>query len=150
MRKEDIVDICRRIPEKDHPKIQFVLASGMNFNVEVFVRFEPTYLAFRGREGGSTDEGRGIFLPYEDIVTVKIERPIKLSEFREMFGEKGELDLEDRMLAGAELANNLAKKSQVSEVTPAPSGPVDPAQIAKQNLLARIRAARTAAGIPQN
>ena len=147
MRREDIVDICKRIPIVDHPKICFVLKTGMQLNVDVIVRFEPTYCVLRGREGGNVDEGRGFFMPYEDVITMKIERLVKLGELKRMYGEDGGVDEDEKFLGKAKDADTAKPKSILSpSTTPAPSGPLDPAQIAKQNLLNRIRAARTAAG----
>ena len=151
MLKDDLIDICRRIPDKDQSKIQFITVTGMQLNVEAFARFEPTYVVFRGREGGQTDEGRAFFVPYTDIVFVKIERLVKTSELKAIYGE---------MVAAERDMEQEGQDERTSTQTPSPSsvantplpkaGPIDPAQIAKQNLLARIRAARTAAGVGGN
>lgn len=148
MRKEDVTDICSRVPERDVPKIQFLLRNGMQLNVETFARFEANYVVFRGREGGQTDEGRGFFVPYEDILTVKIERLIKVGDLKAMYGEavSDELTMPMAETTPEEKAIAMAKTPMPSVVTT--PGPVDPTQIARQNLLARIRAARTAAGAP--
>ena len=150
MRREDIVDIVERVPERDQSKIQFITVTGMQLNVEVFARFEPTYMVFRGREGGQTDEGRGFFVPYDEVVCLKIERLIKTSELKSFYGEivAAERDMEKEGREGKPIE---MQASAPSSSTPSPiSGPMDPAQIAKQNLLARIRAARTAAGVGQS
>ena len=119
----------------------------MQLNVDVIVRFEPTYCVFRGREGGNVDEGRAFFMPYDDVVTVKIERLIKLGEIKRMYGEDGGVDEDEKFLGQANKEKDANAKSLMPASTPAPTGPLDPSQIAKQNLLARIRAARTAAGV---
>jgi hypothetical protein len=150
MRREDVVDICKRIPVADHPKIQFILKTGLQLNVDVFVRFEPSYVCFRGREGGNVDEGRAFFMPYDDVVTVKIERLVKVGELKRMYGEDGGVDEDEKFLGKAAAADAGKAKPIHPTVKPAPSGPIDPAQIAKQNLLDRIRAARTAAGVGGN
>lgn len=150
MLKEDILDICRRIPEKDQSKIQFITVTGMQLNVEVFARFEPTYMVFRGREGGQTDEGRGFFVPYDEVVCLKIERLVKTSELKTFYGESS---LAERDLGQEGRDERTAALTPLPSVinTPSPmSDPMDPAQIAKQNLLARIRAARSAAGVGGN
>lgn len=145
MRKEDVLDICRRIPERDQAKIQLILKTGMMLNVETFARFEPNYVVFRGREGGQTDEGRGFFVPYDEIESIKIERLIKVSELKKLYGEESavERDLEKE---GREPVSAQTPMPSVVSAPQASAGPMDPAEIAKQNLLARIRAARTAAG----
>ncbi len=150
MRQVDIVDICKRIPEVDHPKIQFILKTGLQLNVDVFVRFEPTYCVFRGREGGNVDEGRAFFMPYEDVVTVKIERLVKLGELKRMYGEDGGIDEDDKFIGMGAQASQGGKTENKPKPAAPEAAPLDPAQIAKQNLLARIRAARTAAGAGSN
>ena len=147
MRKEDVTDICSRVPERDVAKIQFLLRNGMQLNVENFARFETTYVVFRGREAGQTDDGRGFFVPYEDILTLKIERLIKVTELKAMYGESlgEEVKMQEIETTPEEKAAAMAKTPLPSVVTT--PGPIDPTQIARQNLLARIRAARTAAGV---
>lgn len=150
MRREDVVEICERVPERDQSKIQLITVTGMQLNIETFARFEPTYMVFRGREGGQTDEGRGFFVPYDEIVCMKIERLIKTSELKAYYGEivAAERDMEKEGREGRPIE---AKAPSITSPTPTTlAGPMDPAQIAKQNLLARIRAARTAAGVGQN
>jgi hypothetical protein len=63
MRKEDCVDMLQRIPVDSHSQVNFILRNGHILSVDTLVRFEATYIVFRGREGGSTDENRGFFVP---------------------------------------------------------------------------------------
>jgi hypothetical protein len=100
--------------------------------------------------GGSTDEGRGFFIPYEEISYLRVERPVRLGELKRMYGEETGVDSEDRLVAEAE-ALDAAEAAQAETPvlpaqTPAPVLAQDPASIAKQNLLDRIRQARAAAG----
>ena len=110
-------------------------------------RFEETYLVFSGREGGTSDESRGFFVPYDEISYIRIERPVRVAELKRMYGETGFQDMEDRL--AAQTAAHSAQKGDgsVMPVTPSPvptPSPMasDPAAIARQNLLDRIRAAR--------
>jgi hypothetical protein len=138
MRREDVVDLIGRIPEADHAKLQIVLRSGQGVSVDTFVRFEPHYMALRGREAGNPEENRAFFIPYDEVVCVKLERVVKLSEIAAMYGDE---------LPAASLAEAAETPGPVvtpsPTVTPAPAAPLDPAEIAKQNLLERIRAARS-------
>jgi hypothetical protein len=145
VRKEDCVDLFKRIPEETHAQVNLVLRNCFVLSVDVVIRFEPTYLVFRGREGGTTDEGRGFFVPYDEISYLRIERPVRVGEMKAMFGETGHIDAEDRLSAAAQEAAAVTPPP-AGTLTPAPSpSPItanDPASIAKQNLLDRIRAAR--------
>ena len=143
MRREECVELFKRIPEASHAQVNLVLRNQYVLAVDVIVRFEPTYIAFRGREGGTTDEGRAFFVPYEEISHLKLERVVRIGELKEMYGETGYVDAEDR-LSGNEQKEPEAKLTVDTQTPlPAPSAlPQDPASIAKQNLLDRIRATR--------
>jgi hypothetical protein len=147
MRREECVELFKRIPEAFHPQVNLVLRNQYALSVDVVVRFEPTYIVFRGREGGTTDEGRAFFLPYEEISYLRLERAVRLGELKQMYGETGYVDAEDRLSQGETQEEKAeAAKLNVDAPTPQPAvtttGPQDPASIAKQNLLDRIRATR--------
>jgi hypothetical protein len=142
MRRDECVELFKRVPELYHPQMNLVLRNGFVLSVDVVVRFEPMYLAFRGREGGTTDEGRAFFVPYEEITYIRLERVVRLGELKQWYGETGYVDAEDRLSAGE--AKEEAK-SPADTLTPLPlatAAPQDPQSIAKQNLLDRIRATR--------
>jgi hypothetical protein len=144
VRREECIELFKRIPEEFHAQVNLVLHNQFTLCVDVVARFEPIFLAFRGREGGTTDEGRAFFVPYEEIAYIRLERVVRLGELKKMFGETGYVDAEDRLSAGEQKEQGDATKSTVSQ-TPPPQGsssPQDPASIAKQNLLERIRASR--------
>ena len=144
MRREDCEDLFKRIPLVYHPQVNLILRGQGMMTVDTVLRFEPHYLVLRGREQGSTDEGRAFFIPYEEIAYLRIERVLKLGEMKKMFGEEGHVDAED--VLGQQVAADLKaaeeKAAPADAPAPAPSLPLDPAEIAKKNLLDRIRAAR--------
>ncbi len=157
MRREDVVAVLEKIPPNDHPKVVFVLKGGVNaITLDTFMRHEATYAVIRGREAGTTDEGRGFFLPYDEISYVRLERLVRLNEIRVMYGEaKVNTGTLSEAHDDAEDAANLAtaaaeapKPAAPTVVVPVQSAPLDPAAIAKANLLERIRSARTNAGKP--
>ena len=145
MQREDVYELVRRIPVDDHPKTMLILRAGFVVTVEIFFRFEEDYLVVRGREAGTNDDSRGFFVPYEEIVYLKIDRPLTVNEMRKMYGETPLPELEDMLSDDAPDAK-AAPASEKSTSSAAASAPMDPAEIARQNLLARIRAARTSAG----
>jgi hypothetical protein len=136
----------KRIPEEMHPQVNLVLRNSFVLTVETIARYESTYLVFRGREGGTSDEGRAFFVPYEEISYIRIERIVRLGELKRMYGETGHLDSEDRLAASEAAASKEVATTSIDSATPppipAPVAGTDPASIAKQNLLDRIRAAR--------
>jgi hypothetical protein len=130
--------------------MNLVLRNQFTLSVDVIVRFEPMYIVFRGREGGTTDEGRAFFVPYDEIAYVRLERVVRLSELKAMYGETGWVDAEDR-LSGGDEQQEAESPTQQSIDKKTPQGATngqhqDPSAIAKQNLLERLRARRANLG----
>lgn len=140
MTADDLHDILDKVPAEDLSKVVLCLRFGAAVTIDAIARRETDYLVIRGRENGTTDEGRAFFVPYEDILYVKLDRLIRIDELKRMYGENATAPVE----LGSEVKVETGK---LADSTPAPAAAMDPAAIAKQNLLARIRAARTAAGV---
>ena len=143
-----------RIPAGMHPQVNLVLRNRYVLSVSVVARYEESYIVFNGREGGTRDEGRGFFVPYDEISYIRIERPVRVGELKLMYGEKGYEDMEDRLDAQTKAASREAEAAVSSSspvpvpvTVPVPITGADPASIAKQNLLDRIRAARANANV---
>src|SRR4051794_37144442 len=100
MRREDCLELFKRIPETSLAQVNLVLHNHFTLSVDIVARFEPTYLVFRGREGGTTDEGRAFFVPYDEIAYIRLERVVRLGELKQMYGETGYVDAEDRLSSG--------------------------------------------------
>ena len=150
MQRDTLYDLLTKIPKFDISKTVLTLRFNASITLDLVVRFEEHYLVVRGREAGTNDDGRAFFVPYDEIVFVKLDRTVKLSELQTMYGEKvtnedeSILDREADIAAEAKhSADGKPGPKDIAVTTPAPA--MDPAAIAKQNLLARIRAARTAA-----
>lgn len=129
MRREDVIDVLNRLPDNDQAKIQIVLRSGRNVSIDTVMRLEDHYTVVRGRESGNQDEGRVFFIPYAEMVCLKLERIVNMEEIETWYND----------------TPSMAKKDATATprtVSPEPE-PLDPAEIARQNLLERIRAARS-------
>lgn len=141
MRREDIIDLIKRIPESDHPKLQFVLRSSMAVTVDTLIHFDEHYMALRGRESGQTEDGRAFFIPYDEVLCMKIERIVLVNEINALYPEH------QPFVAANRVKDDSSESDEPNPaVTPAPETPLDPNAIARQNLLDRIRAARSLAG----
>jgi len=150
MRCEDVQSLIKRIPPVDISKVVLVMKSSISINIDLVYKLEPDYIVVRGREAGTNDDGRGFFVPYDEIAYMKIERYVKVSDLKSLFGEP--------VLEGDEASMESEPPKTASPAgtnTPAPVSvgnqpPQDPASIAKQNLLERIRATRTSVGVPRS
>ena len=129
MLREDIVDLFDRLPIEEHAKVQAVLRTNINISIDTLIRLEESYVVFRGREAGNQDEGRAFFVPYEEIACLKLERVVQAAELEKWYSDLPAMQRK----TGADA---------VPSVLPPPEPvPLDPSEIARQNLLERIRAA---------
>lgn len=148
MRREEVAELFDRLAPTDVAKLVFVVRGGNALNVDIMYKLEPKCAVFRGRESGTNDEGRAFFVPYDEIVYAKIERMITLADLKLMYGEvPTEADADTPL--GSSATTPAASPASAAASPPVQSAAVDPAAIAKQNLLERIRAARTLAGAPK-
>lgn len=139
MHRADVLEILEKIPAEDLGKTILALRGGGGITIDSIARTEDDYLIVRGREAGTNDEGRGFFVPYDEILFVKLDRIVSIYEVKKLYGEKVEAPISVFDVPAAD------GKPADAKAEPAPAPAQDPAAIAKQNLLARIRAARSIA-----
>jgi hypothetical protein len=129
----DWLHLLRRIPEADHPKLVFVLRNGTEMCVEIVFRFEESYAVVRGRFAGSTDELRGFFVPYDQVLCLRLDRAVRAEDMQEILNP----DPASPGRRSGSLETPLVPPSE----RPTPTVPADPAAASKL-LLERIRAVR--------
>jgi hypothetical protein len=125
------IDMLRLIPEAEHGKLVIVLGNGTELCVDTIVRFEEQFLVLRGRQGGTVEEARGFFVPYDQMLCLRLDRIVKVEEMQEFFGPS------ESTLTPAARETPLVPPSN----QPTPTVPTDPA-VASRLLLERIRAVR--------
>jgi hypothetical protein len=144
MKRDEVIALIKCVPEVDVPKIVFVVRGAPALNLDILFRYDPNFIIFRGRESGTNDDGRAFFLPYDEILYIKLERVVTIPDLKDMFGAPP-VDSGDDPFADADIEAIAADLAETPG--PARAANMDPAAIAKQNLLERIRAARTSAGV---
>lgn len=87
MENTDWINLLRLVPEQEHNKLVVTTLTGVDLNIELILRMDETFLVFRGRISGITDEGRVFFLPYRQIDYLQLNRQVKEAEIRRLFGE---------------------------------------------------------------
>jgi hypothetical protein len=87
MQNTDWVDLLRLIPVEHHNTLVVTTLTGVDLNIELLLRTEEHYLVFRGRISGITDEGRVFFVPYRQIDYLQMNRQVKETEIRRLYGE---------------------------------------------------------------
>lgn len=158
MTRDEWKGMFANFPLEEHNKLVLVLHNGCEISIDTVFRFDTHFIVARGRLSGTVDEARGFFVPYEQMVYVRYEKPMKLDELQAMFANQPESACESGTLAVATPTPlptrtptplGLARPALASR-TPTPLGlprpilpsPTDPAA-ASRLLLERIKAART-------
>ena len=132
---EDWIDALGLIPEAEHSKLVIVLQNGTELCVDTIIRYEPHFLVLRGRQGGTIEESRGFFVPYDQMLCLRLDRIVKVEEIQEYFGT-----------TTASVAPIPSREMPIvpASESPTPTVPTDPA-IASRLLLERIRQMRASA-----
>ena len=148
-----------RIPAKLHDSLSLTLVTGAEIMMQSVLRLESDYAIIRGRMAGSTDAGRVIVLPYDQIVNLAFIKRMLAPEVEAIFGKTLEPADAVRPEAPAEAeapvsepAMPATEAAKSNPPTPAPAKPAAqpaaPASAAnkgqappsKSILLARLRA----------
>jgi hypothetical protein len=138
MTSTEWIELLHLIPEAEHTRLVVVLQNGTELCVDTLHRFEPNYVVLRGRTGGTIDEARGFFVPYDQMLCLRIDRVVKLEELEEFLGSAPETHIGTLPVA----ETPLTPKSE----QPTPTVPTDPAT-ASRLLLERIRAVRASSQV---
>ncbi|MCX7664987.1 MAG: hypothetical protein N2112_05525 [Gemmataceae bacterium] len=133
MTNQEWIELFKRVPPEDLTSLVVVLKSRAEITVDTIVKFEPNYAIIRGRLAGTTDEGRGFIIPYDQLEYFRIEQFTKTSQL-EKYGGVG---------SGSSHGSNpeIALAPTTAQV------PTDPAT-ASRMLLDKIRASRSQTSRP--
>lgn len=132
MTSAEWIDMFRLIPEAEHGKLMIVLRNGIELCVDTLIRYEDSFLVLRGRQGGTVEESRGFFVPYDQMLCLRLDRILHVEEIEEFFGTPS-ASMTPTQTGDGPLVPPSAR--------PTPTVPTDPA-VASRLLLERIRAVR--------
>lgn len=85
MTNAEWICLLNLIPEEQHGQLVMMLTSGAELGIETLLRVDPSYIVFRGRALGNTDEGRVYFVPLTQIVYLNLNRYVREEEIHEIF-----------------------------------------------------------------
>jgi hypothetical protein len=141
MTNQEWVEMFELIPQEQHNQLVITLQNGTDLVVETIFKYEHNFLVMRGRQGGSIDESRAFFLPYSQMLYIRLERTVKLKELYALFNEEVPEHLQREGAVPLADGEEAATKPK-----PKPAILANPAEASglKTNLLERIRAARSA------
>ncbi|HEX4588375.1 MAG TPA: hypothetical protein VH120_00475 [Gemmataceae bacterium] len=149
MKNTDWIDLLRLIPEEQHNILVLTTLTGVDLNVETILRTEESYVVFRGRVSGITDEGRVFFVPYRQIDFLQINRTVKEAEIRRMYGDSPEPEAEraaqeESSPASSGVFSSIAATSgsrqglTISPATPSAPAPAVPSRPSLPGTVARL------------
>jgi hypothetical protein len=133
MLSADWQGMLRLVPEAERTKLVIVLVNGTELCVDTIIRYEEAFVVMRGRVGGQVEEARGFFVPYDQMLYLRLDRVMKVEELQAFFSAPPTPE---------QAPNNPDKVPEVPVLdAPTPPVPTDPAT-ASRLLVERIRAAR--------
>jgi hypothetical protein len=160
------IALFERIPAKFHDTLALTLVTGAEIMMQSILRLEQDFAILRGRMAGSTDAGRVIVLPYNQIVNLAFVKRMLEADVKAIFGDimvsaaapaaTAAADAEAAQAAGAVESPEEADappqgvavpmRTVLNERSPAAAAPTAPtaknqaAPPSKSVLLARLRA----------
>lgn len=81
------IALIRKIPVEWHDCLALNLATGMEIVVQRVMRLDADYMIIHGRQTGTSDGGRLMVLPYDQLVNVAFNRRINDPVVQNMFGK---------------------------------------------------------------
>jgi hypothetical protein len=103
--------LLRHIPGSAHNNLMLVTRSGTEICVQMILRVDHEFVAFKGRLAGSQDAGRLFFLAFDQIDYLGFQQEVKEEAFHEMF---------DSLQVPAPVAAPLEEVVAVAEPVPEP------------------------------
>jgi len=135
MTNQNWIEMLSVFPEEEHNSLVIVLQNGGEVNVDVLFRLEPNFVVLRGRVSGQTEEGRGFFIPYSQMLYFRLERATNISELKDI--------MDGSSSRRGQPVQEIPISEPVEALPAAPAGPAVTGATASRNaLLDRIRAAR--------
>ena len=104
--------MLRLIPEAEHSKLVIVLQNGTELCVDTHRSVRAIVPVLRGRMAGQMDEARGFFVPYDQMLCLRLDRVMKVEELEG---------------SSARRTSRSTHRTPVIQPRPIPRAPTDPA-----------------------
>jgi hypothetical protein len=80
------IALFERIPAKLQDSLALTLATGAEILMQSVLRLESDFAIIRGRMSGSTDAGRVLIVPYDQIVNLAFTKRMLVADVQAVFG----------------------------------------------------------------
>jgi len=109
--------VLGRIPALKHDCLVIVTTTGAEIVLREIVRVENDFMILRGRMAGSTDDGRVIILPFDQVTYFAFNKLLPEPEIQAMFGKSAPT---------VQWTNVQAPAAETAAPLPAPPEPAVP------------------------
>jgi hypothetical protein len=88
MQSSGWIALLHQLPKDQHDNLIFTTSAGVEIAVNAVHRIEADYVLLRGRQtGAATESGGFYFLPYDRILFMGFQKPVKEITIRAIYGE---------------------------------------------------------------
>jgi hypothetical protein len=114
------IALIRRIPARLHDALALTLVTGSEIVIQDILRLDPDYVILRGRMAGSTDAGRVVVMPYDQIVNLVFTKRMTEPEVQSIFGQASPSDGEPAGSSSgpAAVASGMAQAADPAQAVP--------------------------------
>jgi hypothetical protein len=137
------IDLFHKIPKQLHDNLMLLTSIGTEVAIQGVLHLEPDYAVLRGRVAGTTDAGRIMFIPYDQINYLGFNRLVKEADVYAMLGLEPPPPEPVAAEAVEQPADTAAAPAEPAGEQPKPAEPPvpeKPARSSKLVLLDRLRA----------
>ncbi len=140
--------LLRRIPAAYHDGLTLATVSGAEIVLQQILRIENQLLIVRGRNAGSSDQGKILIIPFPQINFISFKKRLSDAEVEGIFGEREAgfaaalevLPTADEKEAPPAEPEEAPAASEIITAPPPPAPPTNPTKVSKSVLLAKLRA----------
>jgi len=144
-------DLLRLVYARQRHNMMVMTSGPLEIAIQDILRMEEEYLVIRGRMAGTNNDGRIFFVPYDQLIYVGLQKPVKPGDVVALYDST--LPVEIQPVAESAEAAVEPETDPADEPNPAappgtPHGTTPTASPKRAELLERIRA-RKQNGMPR-
>lgn len=79
--------LLRRIPAHQYHQLMLITTTGIEIAIQGIYRIEDDFMVIRGRQAGTMDAGRTLFVPFDQINFLGFQVSLPEAEVQALFGE---------------------------------------------------------------
>lgn len=85
MRHSAWIDLLRLVTARQRHNMMVMTSGPAEIAIHEILRLEEEYLVIRGRLGGTNNEGRIFFVPYDQLIYVGLQKPVRPADVAALY-----------------------------------------------------------------